>query len=91
MFPKDKTTMKEEFCDDIPAVQAAVTQKLKNILLNNMTESMYKLVDHSERCFDIFMDKITFKRITIRVLFYILKGLLFMLSLKPSREMFILK
>lgn len=36
LFPKLKTDMKGASSDDIPVIQAAVTQVLKNIRLNDM-------------------------------------------------------
>ncbi|XP_029178128.1 protein GVQW3-like [Nylanderia fulva] len=53
LFPKLKTAMKGAFYDDIPAIQAAVTQVLKNIPLDDMKESMHKLVDRSKRCIEL--------------------------------------
>ncbi|XP_029159826.1 histone-lysine N-methyltransferase SETMAR-like [Nylanderia fulva] len=53
LFPKLKTAMKGAFYDDIPAIQAAVTQVLKDIPLDDMKESMHKLVDRSKRCIEL--------------------------------------
>ena len=36
LFPKLKTKMKGAFYDDIPAIQAAVTEVLKNIPINDI-------------------------------------------------------
>ena len=53
MFPKLKTAMKAAFYDDVPTIQAAVTQVLKNIPKTEFKESMDKLVDHSKRCIEL--------------------------------------
>ena len=37
--------MKGGFYDDIPAIQAAVTEVLKNIPINDIKKSMHALVD----------------------------------------------
>ena len=42
--------MKGVFYDDIPAIQAAVTEVLKKILMNDIKKSMHALVDRSKRC-----------------------------------------
>ena len=49
LFPKLKTKMKGAFYDDIPAIQAAVTEMLKNIPINDIKKSMHALVDRSKR------------------------------------------
>lgn len=41
--------MKGAFYDDIPAIQAAVTEVLKNISLNDINKSMHVLVERSKR------------------------------------------
>ena len=41
--------MKGAFYDDIPAVQPAVTEVLKNMPINDIKKSMHALVDRSKR------------------------------------------
>ena len=53
LFPKLKTKMKWAFYDDIPAIQAAVTEVLKNIPKTEFGKSMDKLVDSSKRCIEL--------------------------------------
>ena len=53
LFPKLKTTMKGAFYYDVPTIQAAVTQVLKNILKTEFKKSMDKLVDRSKRCIEL--------------------------------------
>ena len=50
LFPKLKTAMKGAFYDDVPSIQSAVTQVLKNIPKTEFKKSMDKLVDRSKRC-----------------------------------------
>ena len=50
LFRKLKTKMKEAFYDDIPAIQAVVTEVLKKIPINDIKKSMHALVDRSKRC-----------------------------------------
>lgn len=50
LFPKLKSKMKGAFYDDIPAIQAAVTEVLKNISIKDIKKSMHALVDRSKRC-----------------------------------------
>ena len=50
LFPKLKTKIKGAFYDDIPAIQAAVTEVLKNIPINDIKKSMHALVDRSKHC-----------------------------------------
>ena len=50
LFPKLKTAMKGAFYDDVPTIQAAVTQVLKNIPKTEFKKSMDKLVKRSKRC-----------------------------------------
>ena len=45
--------MKGAFYDDVPTIQAAVTQLLKNIPKTEFKESVIKLVDHSKRCIEL--------------------------------------
>ena len=52
LFPKLKTKMKGGFYDDIPAIQAAVTEVLKNIPINDIKKSMHALVARSKRCIE---------------------------------------
>ena len=52
VFPKLKTAMKGAFYDDVPTIQVAVTQVLKNIPKTEFKKSMDKLVDRSKRCID---------------------------------------
>ena len=42
LFPKLKTKMKGAFYDDIPAIQAAVTEVLKNIPINDIKKSIMR-------------------------------------------------
>lgn len=44
--------MKGTFYDDIPAIQAAVTEVLNNIPINDIKKSMHSLVDRSKRCIE---------------------------------------
>ena len=44
--------MKGAFYDDIQAIQAAVTEELKNIPINDIKNSMHALVDRSKRCIE---------------------------------------
>ena len=53
LFPKLKTTMKGSFYDDVPTIQAAVTQALKNIPKTVFKKSMDKLVGRSKRCIEL--------------------------------------
>ena len=53
LFPKLKTAMKWAFYDDVPTIQAAVTQVLKNIPKIEFKKSMDKYVDRSERCIQL--------------------------------------
>ena len=48
LFPKLKTAMKGSFYDDVPTIQASVTQVLKNIPKTEFKKSMDKLVDRSK-------------------------------------------
>ena len=50
LFAKLKTAMKGTFDDDVPIIQAAVTQVLKNIPITKFKKSMEKLIDRSKRC-----------------------------------------
>ena len=52
LVPKLKTKMKGACYDDIPAIQAAITEVLKNILINDIKKSMHTLVDRSKRCIE---------------------------------------
>ena len=52
LSPKLKTAMKGAFYDDVPTIQSAVTQVLKNILKTESKKSMDKLGDRSKRCID---------------------------------------
>ena len=52
LFPKLKTKMTGGFYDDIPAIQAAVTEVLKNIPINDIKKSMHALVDCSKHCIE---------------------------------------
>ena len=52
LSPKLKTKMKGAFYDDIPAIQAAVTEVLKNIPINDIKKSMHALVDRSKCCIE---------------------------------------
>ena len=49
LFPKLKTKIKGAFYDDTPAIQAAVTEVLKNIPINDIKKCMHALVDRSKR------------------------------------------
>ena len=51
-FPKLTTAMKGAFYDDVPTIQSAVTQVLKNIPKTEFKKSMDKLVDRSKRCIE---------------------------------------
>ena len=53
LFPKLKTAMKGVLYDDVPTIQAAVTQVLKNIPKTEFKNSMDKLVDRSKRCIQL--------------------------------------
>ena len=44
--------MKEAFYDNIPAIQAAVTNVLKKIPINDIKKSMHALVDRSKCCIE---------------------------------------
>ena len=81
LFPKLKTKMKGAFYDDIPVIQAGVTEVLKNIPINDI-KSMHALVDRSKRCIEsngtYFESIITFKDNIMCILFYIQKVLLFL-------------
>ena len=52
LFPKLKTAMKGAFYDDVPTIQSALTQVLKNIPKTEFKKSMDKLVDRSKRCIE---------------------------------------
>lgn len=52
LFPKLKLAMKGVFYDDVPAIQAAVTQVLKNIPLNDLAKSMHALADRARCCIE---------------------------------------
>ena len=52
LFPKLKTAMKGAFYDDVPTIQSAVTQVLKDIPKTEFKKSMDKLVDRSKRCIE---------------------------------------
>ena len=52
LLPKLKTAMKGAFYDDVPTIQSAVTQVLKNIPKTKFKKSMDKLVDRSKRCIE---------------------------------------
>ena len=52
LFPKLKTKMKETFYDDIPTIQAAVTEVLKNIPIIAIKKCMHALVDRYKRCIE---------------------------------------
>ena len=45
--------MKGAFYDDVPTIQAAVTQVLKNIPKTEFKKSMDKLVDRSKRSIEL--------------------------------------
>ena len=53
LFPKLKAAMNGAFYDDVPTIQAAVTQMLKNIPKTEFKKSMDKLVDRSKRCIQL--------------------------------------
>ena len=53
LFPKLKTAMIGAFYDDVPTIQAAVTQVLKNIPKTEFKKSMDKLFDRSKRCIEL--------------------------------------
>ena len=53
LFPKLKTAMKGAFYDDVPTIQAAVAQVLKNIPKTEFKKSMDKLADRSKRCIEL--------------------------------------
>ena len=53
LFPKLKTAMKGAFYDDVPTIQSAVTQVLKNSPKTEFKKSMDKLVDRSKRFIDL--------------------------------------
>ena len=52
LFPKLKTKMKGAFYDDIPAIQVAVTEVLKNIPINYIKKCMHALDDRYKRCIE---------------------------------------
>ena len=52
LFPKLKTKMKAASYADVPAIQAAVTEALKNIPINDIKKSMHALVDRFKRCIE---------------------------------------
>ena len=52
LFSKLKTKIEGAFYDDIPAIQAAVTEVLKNIPINDIKKSVHALVDRSKRCIE---------------------------------------
>ena len=53
LISKLKNAMKGAFYGDIPTIQAAVTQVLKNILKTEFKKSMDKLVARSKRCIEL--------------------------------------
>ena len=53
LFPKLKTAMKGDFYDDVPTIQAAIKQVLKNIPKTEFKKSIDKLVDRSKRCIEL--------------------------------------
>ena len=53
LSPKLKTAMNGAFYDDVPTIQAAVIQVLKNIPKTEFKKSMDKLVDRSKRCIEL--------------------------------------
>ena len=53
LFPKLNNAMKGAFYDDVPTIQAAVTQVLKNIPKTEFKKSMDKLVVRSKRCIEL--------------------------------------
>ena len=53
LFPKLKTAMKGAFYDNVPTIQSAATQVLKNIPKTEFKNSMDKLVDRSKRCTEL--------------------------------------
>ena len=66
--------MKGAFYDDIPTIQAAVTQVLTNIPKTEFKKSMDKLVDRSKRCIELngfyFEEIFALKHNTMLFLFY---------------------
>ena len=52
LFPKLKIAMKGAFYDDVPTIQSAVIQVLKNIPKTEFKKSMDKLVGRSKRCIE---------------------------------------
>ena len=52
LFPKLKTAIKGAFYDDVPTIQSAVTQVLKNIPKTEFKKSIDKLDDRSKRCIE---------------------------------------
>ena len=52
LFPKLRNKMKGAFYDDFSAIQAAVTEVLKNIPINDIKKSIHALVDRSKRCIE---------------------------------------
>ena len=52
LFPELKTAMKGAFYDDVPTIQSAVTQVLKNIPKTEFKKFMDKLIDRSKRCIE---------------------------------------
>lgn len=52
LFPKLKTAMKGHFYDNVPAIQAAVTQVLKNIQQPDFKKSMHALITRAIRCIE---------------------------------------
>ena len=52
LFPKLKPAIKGAFSDEVPTIQSAVTQVLKNIPKTEFKKSMDKLVDRSKRCIE---------------------------------------
>ena len=53
LFPKLKIGMKGTFYDEVPTIQAAVTQVLKNIPKTEFKKSVDKLVDRSKPCIEL--------------------------------------
>ena len=51
--PKTKTVMKGDFYEDVPTIQAAVTQVLTNISKTEFKKSMDKSADRSKRCIEL--------------------------------------
>ena len=74
LFPKLKTAMKGAFYDDVPTIQAAVTQGLKKITKNEFKKSMDELFNRSKRCIELngsyFEQILALKHNTMLVLFY---------------------